>query len=378
MEAIGQRGVNLFRVAGVQVALDYSWIAIFLLVFWSLSAGYLPGEYPGYGWPSYVATGLIATLLFFTSVLLHELSHAVVANRLGQEVRRITLFIFGGMAHLSGEPRNPQAEFKIAVVGPLTSAGLAALFYIISYPLERAAVEPLWTAIFRYLGFVNVALAIFNLLPGFPLDGGRLLRAFFWHRTGDLRSATRRAADWGSGIAIGLMVLGGVQIFSGALVGGLWLIFIGMFLRGAARASYYGVVVDQALGRSHVRDLMVRDPVVMSGDTTVNEAVEDYFLRHGYGGFPVDSAGRIEGLISLSMVQRCPREERGSRTVREIMRPVEPALTIAPEATVVEALNRMATEDVGRLIVSENGRLHGLITRSAIIRFMQMKAALEG
>jgi Zn-dependent protease len=377
MRETTRREVNLFRIFGVQVAIDYSWLIIFALVLWSLSAGYFPGQYPGYGAAAYLTAGLVATLLFFASVLVHELSHALVGNRLGENVRRITLFIFGGMAHLSGEPRNAGAELRIAAAGPLTSIGLGALFYVFSRGLAYAGIDPLWTAVFRYLGFVNLALAVFNLLPGFPLDGGRLLRAYFWRRTGDLRAATQRAAGWGGSIAIGLMALGALQIFSGALVGGLWLIFIGMFLRGAAWASYQGLVVDHALGQTRVRDLMVREPVTVSPDTSVEDAVEDYFLRLGYGGFPVGSGGQIEGLITLPMVQRCPRAERGTRTVREIMRPLDGALTIAPDARVAQALQQMVAADAGRLIVVENGGLAGLITRTGIVRFVEMKTQLD-
>ncbi len=372
-----QRGADLFRIFGVQVAIDYSWLFIFLLVLLSLSAGYFPAEYPGYGSGHYAAAGLVATLCFFGSVLVHELSHAFVANRLGAPVRRITLFIFGGMAHLSREPRDATSEFKIAAVGPLTSVVLGMLLWGVSLGLAGVGLEPLWTAVFRYLGFINFALAGFNLLPGFPLDGGRLLRAFFWQRTGDLRRATRRAADWGVRIAFGLMLLGGLQIFGGALVGGLWLIFIGMFLRGAARASYYGVVVEHALGHTRVDALMVRDPVVVSADASVHDAVEEYFLRYGYGGFPVGTHRTLEGLLSLSMVQHCPREERAHRRVREIMRRVDEQLTISPEATVSEALHKMVTADLGRLLVTEHGQLRGLITRSGILRFVQMKTQLD-
>jgi Zn-dependent protease/CBS domain-containing protein len=372
-----QVGVDLFRVFGVQVAVDYSWLVIFSLVLWSLAAGYFPRELPGYGWLSYAAAGLVATLLFFGSVLVHELSHALVANRLGERVERITLFIFGGMAHLSGEPRDAASDFKIAAVGPFTSLLLAGMFRGISSGLREVAVEPLWTAVFHYLGFVNLALAVFNLLPGLPLDGGRLVRALFWRRTGDLGAATRRAASWGGGIAIGLMLLGGLQIFAGALVGGLWLIFIGMFLRGAARSSFYGVVVDHALAHARVRDLVIRDPIVVDPDTTVDEAVEAYFLRYGYGGFPVGRPDALQGVVSLPHVQRCPREERSSRTVREIMRPIDDQVTIDSEATVSEALHKMVTSDSGRLLVRENGQLRGLITRSGILRFVQMKTQLE-
>jgi Zn-dependent protease/predicted transcriptional regulator len=370
------RGIDLFRVAGVQIAIDYSWLVIFLLVIWSLSAGYFPRIYPGYGWGAYWGIGLVATLLFFASVVIHELAHATVANRTGQPVRRITLFIFGGMAHLSREPRDAPTELKIAAVGPLTSLVLGGVFWGAQLGAVRLAADELVVAMFRYLAFINVALAVFNLLPGFPLDGGRILRGILWWRSGDLRRATARATDWGVGIGFGLMALGVLQIFAGALVGGLWLIFIGMFLRGAARSSYHGVVVEQALGSASVRDLMVRDPVVVPPDASVSEVVEEHFLRHGFGGYPVGAGGRIEGIVSLHEIRQVPPEERPRRAVREIMRPLEGPVTVAASAPVSDALRRMIEADSGRLLVTEDGSVVGLITQTGITRFIQIRSEL--
>lgn len=373
----GQRGIDLFRAGRIQISIDYSWFVIFFLVFVSLSAGYFPAEYPGYGWLSYALVGLAATLLFFASVLLHELSHAAVANSLGEEVRRISLFIFGGMAHLSGEPKNPTAEFKIAAVGPVTSFVLAGVFWLVALIAKSVGLDAMFVAGLRYLAIINVALAVFNLLPGFPLDGGRLLRAHFWRRSGSLPRATARAADWGKGIAVGLMVLGALEIFGGALVGGFWLILIGLFLRGAAQAGYYGVVVEQTLGRTQVRDIMVDDPVTLRSDSTVADAIEEGFLRRGFGGFPVERDGKTEGLISLKMVRACPPEERGTRRVAEIMHPIDDSVRIPPSASVSEALHHMVEGDVGRLLVMEDGRCLGLITRAGIVRYLQTKTQLE-
>jgi Zn-dependent protease len=373
----GQRGIDLFRIAGIQIAIDYSWLVIFALVLWSLSAGYFPHQYPGYRAAQYWGIGAVATFLFFASVLTHELSHAVVANRLGQPVRRITLFLFGGMAHLSREPRSPAVELKIAGVGPLTSLALGGLFWLVKGQLEHAGVEPLWVAAFTYLAIINVALAVFNMLPGLPLDGGRILRGVLWLRSGDLRSATAHASDGGRGIGLGLMGLGILQIFAGGLIGGLWLVFIGVFLRGAARASYYGVVLEQALGSATARDLMVADPVVIPGDLPVARAIEEYFLRYGYGGFPVGRGGRIEGLVSLPLVKRCPAEERAVRAVREVMRPLDDALRIAGAAPVSEALRRMVEHDSGRLLVMDGDTPIGLLTRTGITRFIRAKSELE-
>lgn len=371
------RGFDLFRIAGVQVAVDYSWIVIFLLVLWSLSAGYFPARMPGYGPMAYFVTGLVATLLFFASVLLHELSHAAVANRLGQEVRRITLFIFGGMAHLSQEAKDPASEFKIAAVGPLTSFVLGGGFLFLAGGLETASIPPLGLALFQYLGFINVALAVFNLLPGFPLDGGRLLRALFWHRSGNLRRATARAGNWGAGIATGLMVLGALQIFAGALLGGLWLIFIAMFLRAAAQAGVQNLVADQALRSVDVREIMIDDPTRIPSNMKVDEAVERYFLRHGHGGYPVGEDGRVTGLLSLAEVRQCPPEERSRRTVRDIMRPLDESIRVRADTPVSEALRRMSESGNGRLLVMTDSRLDGLITRDRVMRFLQVRTELE-
>ncbi len=370
--------VRIATIAGVEIEIDYSWLFIFALVLWSLSAGYFPYHYPGYTWRAYWFVGFAATLLFFASVLIHELSHAAVANRLGEDVRKITLFIFGGMAHLSGEPRSASVEFQIAAAGPLTSIGLAMIFWFVDLGLPHVPDYQLWSAMFRYLAFINLALALFNLLPGYPLDGGRLLRAYLWWRDGNMRSATERAADWGRGIAFGLIALGVLQIFAGSLVGGLWLVFIGLFLRSAAVTSYQGLIMQLALGGSRVADIMVREPVVLDPELSVERAIEDYFLRLGYSGFPVVSNGRLAGMLSLAQVRDCPPDERMRRRVRDIMRPAEPGLEIAGSASVGEALKRMGEKDAGRLVVMEQGKIAGLITRSGIARYVHLRTELVG
>ncbi|MCK6553219.1 site-2 protease family protein [Candidatus Binatia bacterium] len=372
-----QSGIDLFRIAGIQIAIDYSWIVIFLLVLWSLTAGYFPRYYPGYGWTQYLVIGTVGSFLFFASVLIHELSHAMVANRVGQSVKRITLFIFGGMAHLSREPSSARAELQIAAVGPLTSLGLGALFWVLQHFAVAARVDALWVALFEYLAFINVALAVFNLLPGFPLDGGRILRGILWLRSGNMRQATARAADWGAGIAAGVMALGVLQIFLGSLVGGLWMIFIGMFLRAAARASYHGVVVQHALGGVRVADLMIDRPEMLPADMTVTAAVDEHFLRHGYGGFPVTRDGLVAGIVTLTELKQCPPDERAQRRIGEFMRPADGAVRIDARASVADALRQMIEADTGRLLVTAGSRIVGLITRTGITRVIQMKTELE-
>jgi Zn-dependent protease/CBS domain-containing protein len=368
---------HLLTIAGVEIEIDFSWIIIFILILWSLSAGYFPYVYPGHSAGEYWGVGVVATILFFASVVGHELSHAAMGNFLGEKVSKITLFIFGGMAHLSGEPKTASDEFKIAAVGPASSIAIAAFFWGIALAVRSATGATLWFAMFTYLAFVNVALAVFNLLPGFPLDGGRLLRAFLWRRWGDLRRATAAAADWGSGIAWALIALGALEIFSASLIGGLWLIFIGLFLRSAASSSYQSMVIEQMLGQSRVGELMIHDPTSIPPDMTIADAVERYFLHYGYTGFPVASNGCVCGLLALSRVRECPSEQRASRTVSDVMFPVDSRITISENASVADAMHQMAEADIGRLLVMDGNRLSGMITRSGIARFVQLKASLS-
>jgi Zn-dependent protease/CBS domain-containing protein len=367
---------DLFRIGGVQIAIDFSWLIIFVLVLWGLSSGYFPALHPGYPRAEYWLVGAVGTILFFTSIVIHELSHAMVGNHLGQPVERISLFIFGGMAHLGHEPTDANAELKIAAAGPITSIVLGIVFLWIARAIGPTGPYPMWSSVFQYLGFINIALALFNLLPGFPLDGGRILRALVWRRTGDFRRATARAADWGRGIAYGLIALGALEIFTGSLMGGLWLIFIALFLKGAASTSYQSIVMEQVLGNAHVSEIMVHRPETVEAEATVADTVNQHFMHHGYGGFPVVSNGAPAGIISLRQVRDCPPEERAVRKVSEVMRKREPAIEISPAATVSQALRQMSEADIGRLLVVQQDRLTGLITRSAIARYVMLRSQL--
>jgi len=376
MDRKNRQEFDLFKIAGVQIAIDYSWLVIFVLVLWSLSVGYFPEVHPGYPTSEYWIVGIVGTFLFFASIVIHELSHAIVGNSLGQPVKRISLFIFGGMAHLGHEPTDANAELKIAAAGPLTSFVLGVFFFWIPTLFGFRHGHPMWASVFDYLGFINIALGLFNLLPGFPLDGGRILRAAVWARTGDFRRATARAADWGRGIAWGLIALGALEIFAGALVGGLWLIFIALFLKGAASSSYQGIIMEQVLGGARVRDLMVRDPEVIDAGTTVAAAVNEHFAHHGYTGFPVVEDGRPVGMLAIAQIRDCPAAERAAKRVAEVMKPINQALEIGPDATLAQALRQMSEAETGRLLVIENGRLIGLITRSAIAHFIMVRNEL--
>ncbi|HXV80563.1 MAG TPA: site-2 protease family protein [Candidatus Binatia bacterium] len=370
------QGLRIFKIAGIQIRLDYSWLIIFVLVLWSLSAGYFPHYYPDQTTGTYWLAGLVATLFFFASILTHELSHSLVARRFGIEIREITLFIFGGLANIAKEPTSPKSEFTIAIVGPFTSFVLAALFWGITVATE-GIVSPLTIVIFDYLAWINLALGIFNLLPGFPLDGGRVFRAIWWWKTGSLVRATKVASDIGKGLALALMIFGALNIFAGSLVGGLWFIFIGMFLRGLAVGGYQQVIVQQSLEGTQARDIMIRDVVSVPAASSLSSVVSDYFLRYGFRGFPVTRDGEILGVISLAQVRQIAPEERGDNDVGQVMVPRSDKIEIAPDASLAEALKRMTQEDIGRLLVVENDRVVGMITKTGLLRYWEARRALE-
>jgi Zn-dependent protease len=371
-----ERGIKLFRIAGIRIIIDYSWFIVFALVVWSLSAGYLPSRYPGESPQGYWVAGTAAALLFFLSILLHELAHSLVALRSGIHIPSITLFVFGGVSRLSEEAKDPRTEFRVAIVGPLSSLALALGFRLVATQLQ--ATEPALTvAIFEYLAWINLALALFNLVPGFPLDGGRVLRAFWWWRTGSLERATRVASNWGRGFAITLIILGAVQIFAGALLGGLWLIFIGMFLRGAAEAGYQQLIIKQSFDDVRVSEVMVQDVVTVSPELTLDRLVSEYFLRTGYGGFPVLNDGTPVGLVSVSNVKNLLPDQLPKLTVKDVMRPLEEGCLIEPGATLTEALGKMAVGGLGRLLVVQTGSLRGMITKTGVIRLLEMRKLLS-
>jgi Zn-dependent protease len=373
---MGTRAIHLFRVAGIRIDLDYSWFLIFLLVLWSLSVGYFPRTDPDQTTTSYWIAGLLATLLFFLSILAHELSHALVALRSGIEIPAITLFLFGGVSHMERQPQRPVTEMRIAIVGPLTSLALALGFWAL-YVAGQGALPSLISSVLGYLAWINAALAVFNLLPGFPLDGGRVFRAIVWWRTGSLERATKLAADVGRGFALGLMVLGALQIFAGALLGGLWMVFIGMFLRGMATTDYQNLMIRRALDDVTVEQVMIHDVVSVRPDLPIRKLIDDYFLAFGYRGFPVMTGDRLEGLISVADVKDVPGEDRDRTTVRERMRPLDSEILIAPEASLTEALKRLVRADVGRLIVMRSGKLVGMITTNGLGRFVELRRVLE-
>ncbi|MBI5585091.1 MAG: site-2 protease family protein [Deltaproteobacteria bacterium] len=364
---------QLGTVMGIPIRVHFSWLLVFGLITWSLSTQYFPAAAPELLWFSYWINGLLAALLLFGSVAFHELAHSWVARRYGMNISGITLFIFGGVSELEGEVPNPRAEFRIAVVGPLSSLFLAGLFFLLARQTAGGGIQ----ALFFYLARINLILGIFNLIPGFPMDGGRVLRAAIWSRKKDFFQATRKASGIGQKFGLFLIIFGIFSLF-GRMPGGLWLMLIGWFLYTAAQASYQQATLQQSLAGVKVKDIITRDLVTLPATMSLEEAVSEYFLKHGFGGFPVMTNGRFLGFITLKEIKNIRREEWGSVTVSELaVLPGEKGeVTLEDEA--MKSLELMIKEDKGRIAVLDRGAFVGMITRNGIARFLQIKKEMAG
>ncbi|HEU4402256.1 MAG TPA: site-2 protease family protein, partial [Candidatus Polarisedimenticolia bacterium] len=319
--------------------------------------------------------GAVAALLLFASVLVHELSHALLAQRAGIAVPRIRLFLFGGVSEMEAEPREPRVELRVAAAGPLTSLALAALFWL-------AARLPVWdavpggTAVVTYLATINLALGIFNLLPGFPLDGGRILRAWLWSRHGDVLAATRTAGRVGSFLGYGLMGFGFIRLFGDHMLDGIWMILIGMFLNQAAGMSYKTLLLKNLLAGVRVRQLMSQPVVSVPEHASLEELVGDYFYRHPHGSLPVANDDRLVGMVSVEQLKGVPRDEWIRTPVRSVMTPVSAIHPLGPDEDCVSVLERMMREGVGRLPVVVEGRIVGILSRRDVMQLFKIRSDL--
>jgi Zn-dependent protease/CBS domain-containing protein len=366
---------RIFRIAGISIEINLSWLIILVLLTASLALDWFPTAAPRYPILTYWALGLLAALLLFASVLAHELSHSLVAKSRGLPVKSITLFIFGGVSNLEREPQSPGIEFQMAFAGPLTSLVIggvalgAALLVGTSSPL-------IWATLF-YLGFTNLLLAVFNLIPGFPLDGGRVLRSIIWKVTGSLREATRWAARVGQAFAYLLIILGVWQFFTGSLITGLWLGFIGWFLLQAAQAESSQVMLEALFKGVTVSQLMSAAPRGAQGDISVEQLVDSYVLPFGIRSIPVMRGEEFIGLITLEDVRRMPREQWSRVPISDAMTPLSRLHIARPNESLNETLPRMTRNDVNQLpVVDETGRLVGMLSRDAIMRYVEIRRGL--
>jgi len=375
------RRFKLFTLLGFDVHIDISWIVLALLVTWSLAVGLFP-EMPltrGLSPSLYWIMGAIGALGLFLSIVLHELSHSLVARRYGLPMKGITLFIFGGVAEMTDEPQSPKAEFLMAIAGPASSVGIGLVSFGL-YSLSLAAGWPLaLTGVFFYLGLINIILAVFNMLPAFPLDGGRVLRSALWEWKDNIRWATRIASRIGSFFGFGLMALGILQFFYDNYLGGVWWFLIGMFLQNASQMSYRHLLTRQALEGERVRRFMKTDPVTVPAEVSVQDLVDNYLYRYYFKIFPVVANGnsQLVGCVTPKQVKDLPREEWPKHTVREIANSCGIDNTIDPDADALRALSLMNRTGNSRLLVVEGDRLVGVLALKDMMRFLSMKLDLE-
>lgn len=368
--------LKLFTIAGFRVYADASWILIFMLVAWSLSRVF-PAALPELSTRATWVMGVTGALGLFLSIVAHELAHSLMARRLGTEIRSITLFLFGGVAEMSEEPRQAADEFKIAVVGPLTSLGVAALAFGLALLLARTtgAAEPV--AVLEYLASINVLLAVFNLIPAFPLDGGRVLRSFLWRRHGDLKRATATTARLGQTFGVVLIVFGVIGILGGNFIGGMWYALIGLFLRGAAQQSYSAVVTRIALEGEPVRRFMQKSIVVVPPEMTLARFVDEVLYPSGHKLFPVVVDERVLGVMTTQRLKDVPRDRWDATVISEAMAPLDDEIAIRPDTDAVDAMARMNKSGRSRFVVTDaEGRLAGVLTLKDLLAFLELKVEL--
>jgi Zn-dependent protease/predicted transcriptional regulator len=369
-----ENSFRLGRIAGIEIGIHYTWLFIFALVTWSLAQGYFPSAFPGWSQGTYWQVGALSALALFASVLIHELSHSFVAMARGVEVSSIVLFIFGGVSNLKSESEEPKDEFLISIVGPLTSFVLAALFWAAVQWLAPGN-SPLGASL-GYLVRINVLLGLFNLVPGFPLDGGRVLRSIIWTVSGSMRKATRVATIVGQGFGF-LMIFWGVsQIFGGELFNGLWIAFIGWFLNSAAEATGRQQVVQESLRGVPVATLMDREPPMVSPELSMREFVFEQVLRGGERAALVTEDGKLLGIVSISDVKKVPQEEWDVTPVGRIMTTI-PLKTVSPETDLNTGLQLLVEGDHNQLPVVQDGRLVGMLSRSDVLRYLQLREELQ-
>ena len=374
-----QPHLRLGRIAGIEIGIHYSWIFIAVLITLSLGAHFAevnPQWTIGVIWSAAIITGL----LFFVSIVVHELGHALVASARGLPVRSITLFALGGVASIEKDAADARTEFWMGIAGPLTSVGIGAvctgLAWVLGWGMNVTPADPPM-AVLVWLGYINIMLAAFNMIPGFPLDGGRVLRAAVWGVTGNADRATRIAARIGEGVALLFIMFGVWQFFSGAGIGGLWIALIGWFLLDAAGAAYLHVDTLATLKGLRVRDIMADDCLRIPARTPLQIFADDYVLRTGQRCFAVEKDGQIEGLITAADLKQIDRDRWTQVTVGAVMRPLNRLHTVTPDTTVVDALQAMGREDLNQLPVVSNGRMEGMLSRSRIVQVLQTRAELS-
>jgi Zn-dependent protease len=387
-----KNGFHLGKIFGIDIDIDWSWLLIFALVSWSLASSF---GHAHTEWTILMRWGLalVAALLFFTSILLHEMAHALAARAMKIPVRNITLFMFGGVSNIQKEPKSPFNEFVIAIVGPLTSVILGGVFLALglgSFAFNDVAlmdsvsalsqIGPMGT-MFVWLGSVNILIALFNMLPGFPLDGGRIFRSLLWAVTNNLRSATRWASWTGQAVAWALIFAGismmfgvYIPILGVGVLNGIWIVFIGWFLQNAAIQSYRKIVVEDILGDVPVKQMMYTEVPMVNSGISVQSLIDNYIMQTDHRAFVVFEGDRMIGLVTIDDVRKVEAEDRTHTIIRSIMTPSEKLIVIAPEEEASDALQRLQSEEIRQLPVVTGDKIIGLLRRKDIVRWLELQS----
>jgi Zn-dependent protease/predicted transcriptional regulator len=366
--------IKLFKVFGIEIRLDYSWFIIFALFAYFFGFYYFPSYLPGLNKGLLALITIITVIVFFISVLIHEISHSLVARRRGTPVDKITLFLFGGMAQIEKEPETPYSEFIMAIAGPVASFVLAGMFGLIWF--FTIDIRPVSIPV-GYLAVINLALGVFNMIPGYPLDGGRVLRSIIWKVTGNLKRATFIAST--AGRVLGFMIIaGGIYfIFTGNFLNGIWLSFIGWFLQSSAQMSYRQLIIENSIKGIKVKDIINEDIVYVLKDITLQELVDDFFMRYRFGRFPVvedDKTQKLIGIISLHDIKEVPKEEWPEVRAGDIVKPVSNSEKVSLSTGISDAIKKMGKNNLSHLVVMSGSRLRGIITKSDVIRFINIRS----
>jgi len=371
------KGHKLFNLLGFEVRVDSSWIFLALLITWSLATGFFPGFNQNLSPETCWIMGAVGALGLFMSIVIHELAHSLVARRAGIPMRGITLFVFGGVAEMSEEPPNPETEFRMAIIGPVSSVILGVVFLGIFRIGMSADWPDSFNGVTAFISWINITLAVFNLIPAFPLDGGRVLRAFLWWIKGDQKWATRISSWIGAAFGILLMILGALGIIAGDIIGGIWKILIGLFLQGAAQSSYQQLILRKAFEGIPVRRFMTEHPVTVPPSITIKELVDSFIYRYHFKMFPVVDDNVLFGCIGTRQVKELPPDEWGRRLVADMAVHCSEDSTIEPDDDAVKALDVMSRTGIQRLMVVHDGVLMGVISLKDLLEFFSLKMELE-
>jgi len=368
--------LKLGKIMGIPVRIHYTLWLVFILIAWSLAYGYMPRQYPGLSTVTYWEIGIGSAIILFGSILIHELSHSYVAKKHGLPIARITLFFFGGVSEMTEEPQDPGLEVKMAIAGPLMSFLIAGILGGVWYISEMTKTLVPITAILGYGALINGILGVFNLIPAFPLDGGRVFRGSLWRRSGNLIGATKLATRVSEILSLLMMFGGFILIIFTDFVDGLWIVVLGWFIKSGAETSLRQTLIGETLSGVTVNDLMTRNVYTISPDITVDQLVSDYFLVNRHQGYPVIRDGKILGVVTLQSVRAIPKDRRSLTKVEQAISHGEAAICVKPTLSALDAMHKMVKERVGRLLVMEEGSLIGIVTRGDLMRTIQTRQEL--